>query len=104
LQALSLRVAVFGFAVSSSQAGPFCPSSFSPPCSAPSALAKLVGGRPAEVLYSGAAPGPASGVVQIDARIAQDVSVRGAATVYLVVGESSNVYSTASVFIGDPVQ
>jgi uncharacterized protein (TIGR03437 family) len=61
-----------------------------------------VGGRPAEILYAGAAPGLVSGVFQINARIAEDVRERGAVPVHLVIGDSDNeAFGPARVVIQD---
>ena len=49
-----------------------------------------IGGKPAQVLYAGPAPGEVSGVLQIDAVVPLDAPSGDAVSVYLVIGNNSS--------------
>lgn len=71
------------------------PQSVEGAISAPSALARpllpvsvLIGGRPAEVLYAGSAPGQLAGLLQVNVRIPEDTPTGAAASVQLQIGSA----------------
>jgi uncharacterized protein (TIGR03437 family) len=53
-------------------------------------LAVTIGGRPAEVLYAGGAPGLVAGVIQVNARVPADLAASGEVPVVLQVGGAAS--------------
>jgi uncharacterized protein (TIGR03437 family) len=53
-------------------------------------LAVTIGGRPADVLYAGGAPGLVAGVIQINARVPADLAANGEVSVVLQVGGAAS--------------
>jgi uncharacterized protein (TIGR03437 family) len=49
-----------------------------------------IGGRPATVTYAGAAPGLVAGLMQINARIAEDITPGPAVPIVIRIGEFSS--------------
>ena len=53
-------------------------------------LAALIGGKQAEVVYAGSAPGFVEGAMQVNVRVPEGISSGSAVPVILIVGSSSS--------------